>query len=136
MKRIIKGLLRVTDTGNRLYEEVEVVVDHEDGTIDTAKREILSTCQNCGQPVDPEKNMVRSTCGLCDGGCCCPFCHEQRLRYETIMFERMITVERERLKWLESGIFDDFPGIKLYRRIAGFNSMSRLKSMQRRLLER
>jgi hypothetical protein len=131
VKRIIKGLLRVTETGDRLYEEVEVTVDNEDGTINTAKREILPTCQNCGQPVE----KVRSSCPLCEGFCC-DFCHEQRLRHEKLTFERMIIVERERLRWLESGMFDGFPGIKLYRRIAGFNSMSRLKSMQRRLLQR
>lgn len=131
MKKVLKTFLKVSSAEDKLYEGIEELVDDERGTITTLKRETFSTCQSCGQPI--ESNLARSHCPVCEGECC-DFCHEQRLANERNTFERQVVLERERLRWLESKIFDGFPGIGIIRQIRGIDSMKRLEGLRRRLL--
>ena len=127
MKKILKAFLKVNMAGDKLYEQIEELVDDESGTIVDLKREVLSTCRSCGQSVEP--NQARSNCPLC--GECCNFCHQERLKLEKIIFERQIILERERLRWLESKIFDGVPCIGLIRQVKAISSIRRLESLHR-----
>ncbi|NIO03986.1 MAG: hypothetical protein GTN74_05045 [Proteobacteria bacterium] len=132
MKRIQKIFLKFNSMGESLYEGLEELVDHEDGTITTSKRETLFTCGRCGRTAEP--HQARRNCPVC-GGRCCDFCHEAQLKLERSIFEREIILEREQLRWLESKIFDNFPAIRLIRQIKGAHTVRRLEQLHRKLLE-
>lgn len=130
MKKILKTFLKINDTGSKLYEGVEELIDDENGTITNAKTETLATCRSCGRTI--EQNQARSNCPVCKGRCC-DFCHEERLKLEKSTFERQIVLEREQLRWLESRIFDNLPAIGIIRQIRGIKSIKRLERLHRRL---
>ena len=121
--------------GETLYAAGEEIIDarEENGTLTNLKKQLLFHCPRCGQSL--ELYQVRSNCPIC-GGICCDFCHEQQLKFERENFERQIIIEQERLRWLESKIFDRFPFIRIIRQVNGINSIRRLENVRRRLIER
>jgi hypothetical protein len=129
VKKILKAYIKFKSSGDKLYEGLEALINNEKGTIATLKKETLLTCQRCGRVVEP--HQARTSCEVC-GGPCCDTCHEQRVRHEKSIFERLIIVERERLRVLESKIFNGCPGIDTIRQIQGIGSIKRLERASRK----
>jgi ferredoxin len=130
MNIIIKFFRKINQKGETLFGVSEEIIDDEAGTVTAAKQQIMFHCPACGQPL--EQRQVRENCILC--GTCCDWCHEERLKLEKSIFERMVIIEKERLRWLESKVFDNIPGVKIFRHIEGFKSIKKLEREHRKLL--
>lgn len=127
-KKIRKRYLRVNKHGQILYAGFEEATDYGN-EIEKDKAEVLFSCPSCDQPL--EKNRVRSSCPLC--GVCCDFCHNARWEHEEVLFKRFVLLEQARREYWEP-IYDKLPLGRWLKRIAAWNSASRLADMQRRLL--
>ena len=128
--KIIKRFLKANSKGEKFSEIVEELVPNEYGTVNATKNQLVFNCPSCGQFI--EENQIRYNCPVCKGHCC-NFGHEERVKHAKSLFERQIIIEKETLRWLESKVFDDFPGIEFIRKIVCIKSVKRLEELRQRL---
>jgi hypothetical protein len=130
MRKVWKIFQKVTRNGKVIEEVREAAIRYPNNDILRGKQQIVYTCPSCGQPLEERK--VRENCPLC--GTCCDFCHTEREKLLSFVFENAIPLEKERRTLLESRSLDCIPGIKFYRQYQTFSSMKRLDSALKKLL--
>lgn len=132
MIRIYRIFQKITRNGDVIYERREAGSIDEQGNENAGKQILMHNCPNCGQPLE-EKIVIKCPVhGIYD----CNWCHAEMLRLEEINFKRQMAIQKEKLRWLESKIFDGVPFVKTIRKVCGIQGITKLEETRKKLLYR
>jgi len=129
MKKIYKFFQKITQNGDVIQEVREAAIRYPNNDVVRGTQNIVQTCPTCQRIVEhlPRECPIHR---IYD----CPKCCAELLRFEQILFERQMAIQKEQLRWLESEHLKDIPFVKTARKIIGIRGLIKLEDTRKKFV--